>query len=303
MWEPHHDDLLRAWKKQAAINLWLALASKYRYDIINNWLTYPCIIISASTSIGILGIDFYTAGKYVMSTAIMASAILGAISKHFGAAEKSQEFYTRSKDYFALIRELDYLLGLHFEERGNVVEVLTRLKMQFDRILDLQLEPPLDIIRLYEQKFKPLENSLLDLQNEMRDEDAISDNSLSNIAIQMPFTNVNKKSALFFPYQLYDNTAVLSPSRLPTSQRVSLESVFTNNVRIPPTPRTRRASQLFLPENFSNRGRQMSQLSPKNELKEPDQAKTIDWSFSQNEKMRLDSTPKFERYVDPAAKS
>ena len=198
-WMEYHDDILRNWKKQAAINLWLALASKYRFDIINNWLTYPCIVISASTSIGILGLDKFEGGKYALSSVVLFSAILTAISKHFGAAEKSQEFYMRSKDYFAFIRELDYILSLHFNERNNVIETLTRLKAQFDRIMDQQLDPPLDVIRQYEQKFKPLDDSILQLNDELLDVDSDSLRDIK-IDIESPATTPTN---IMMPYQLY----------------------------------------------------------------------------------------------------
>lgn len=260
-WLPHHDEILRSWKKQAAINLWLALASKYRYDIINNWLTYPCIIISALTSIGIIGMDNIMWGKYAMSGLTLFSAILSAINKHYGAAEKSQEFYMRSKDYYSFIRELDYLLNLDVRERPMVYECLTRLRAAFDRIVDLQMEPPLEIIREYEKKFKPLEMSILGLQGEVITDDndtiasSINDGAAMGTttdSILTPPSLINKsmialpkQSLVMMPYQLYTNpvtsvnphlsrafqSAALSPTSI--QPRASIDSVFARNYNHP----------------------------------------------------------------------
>lgn len=256
-WQPYHEELMRSWKKQAAINLWLALASKYRYDIINNWLTYPCVIISAFTSIGIIGIESYVAGRYVMSGLTMFAAIMTAVNKHFGAAEKSHEFYMRSKDYYAFIREIDYLLTVSSAERPPVDECMMRLRSTFDRIVDLQLEPPLEIIREYEKKFRPLETSILDLQGEIiQDDDSMTISSkeshnddgiatgLNGILNSNMMRTTNKRasmpgqSIIMMPYQLYTHPITSVNPELAKSRRqnaggarASVESNFVGRTQ------------------------------------------------------------------------
>lgn len=159
-WRESHKALLHEWKRQAAVCMWLQLASHYHYARINNWLTYPTVVITAFTSIGVWGIESSTAGKFVMSTVSLFAGILATISKHCRAAEKSNEFQLRSKEYLGIIREIDYILALDEDQRPEVGETMLRIRSTFDRIMDLQLDPPLNVIRLFEDRFKSLESSM-----------------------------------------------------------------------------------------------------------------------------------------------
>lgn len=174
-WHEGHDNLLRIWRKQAAINLWLQLASNYYYHKLNDCLSYPSIIISAATSIGVFGSDNSMVGKYAISILALMSGILTAVNKHCRAAEKSQEFALRAKDYYTFIREIDFILSICKDERKDMGETLERIRSTYDRIVDMQLEPPIHIVREYEKKFKPLEASLFDLSSEMRSRSSVEE--------------------------------------------------------------------------------------------------------------------------------
>jgi len=178
-WNENHDSLLMLWKKQAHINMWLQLASNYYYTRLNDYLSYPAIIVSTATSIGVFGIDDKSlAGKFVISILALLCGVLTAINKHCRAAEKSQEFALRAKDYYTFIREIDFILSTSHEERPFMTETLERVKGTYDRIVDMQLEPPIHVVRDYEKKFRPLANSLFsDLQSELRSQSATSSQS------------------------------------------------------------------------------------------------------------------------------
>ena len=162
-WQPSHENVLSEWRKQVSVNLWLSLASRYHYDSLSNLLTYPTIIISTVSSVGIFGIDTNVA-KYVISVLLIVSGIMASINKHIGASEKSQEFLTRSKDYYSFIRDVDYIILTEPKDRDEVTATMKRLKVTLDRYLDIQVEPPLKIIKQYEAKFKDLEEDLLHMQ-------------------------------------------------------------------------------------------------------------------------------------------
>lgn len=167
-WTDRQDELLQSWRKQASINFWLQIASKYYYGRLNAWLAYPSIILSTATSIGVFGMGNGMGAKYITSVMALLSAILIGVSRHAQAAEKAKEFILRAKDFYILIREMDYLLATPFIEREPMKETMSRLRRTFDRIVDMALDPPIFIIRSYEKKFRPLEASLLqDLQAEM----------------------------------------------------------------------------------------------------------------------------------------
>lgn len=166
-WHESHDNLLKAWRKQASINLWLQIASNYYYGRLNDFLSYPAIIIAAVTSIGVFGIDNTLLGKYITSILALMTGTLTAVNKHLQAAEKAKEFMLCAKDYYMFIREIDYILATVKDERPNIIETMNRIRATYDRIVDMQLDPPIHIIKRYERKFRPLEEALFqDLQSE-----------------------------------------------------------------------------------------------------------------------------------------
>lgn len=194
-WNDSHDNLLKLWRKQASINLWLQLASNYFYTRLNDYLSYPAIIVSAATSIGVFGSDDSLKGKFAISILALVSGILTAVNKHCRAAEKGQEYALRAKDYYTFIREIDFILSRTREERPPMTETLERVKSTYDRIVDMQMEPPIHVIRDYEKKFRPLEASLFsDLQSEIRSNSSSSSSrtSLGPRDIEKHATNINQ---------------------------------------------------------------------------------------------------------------
>lgn len=184
-WRESHTELLHEWKRQAAVCLWLQIASHYHYARINNWITYPTVVITAATSIGIWGIENSEIGKFIMSGVSLFAGILATVAKHCRAAEKSNEFQLRSKEYLGIIREIDYILALDVDQRPNVAETMLRIRGAFDRIMDLQLDPPLAVIRLYEERFRSLESSMLgsDLVKELESSSRASTESDGDRAV------------------------------------------------------------------------------------------------------------------------
>ena len=239
-WTSNHDDILRSWRKQCAISMWLALASKYYYSSMNNWLTYPGIIISAITSIGIVGLGCDGPGLYVLSILNLLGGILNTVCKQAQPAEKSQDFYLRAKDYYTLIREIDYLLAINTHDRPPVNEVMVRIKSDLDRIMDQQMQCPLKIIREYEQKFQPLHDGMYaDLLGNVFDKTHHSTDRTPNdidIDVNSPIPSVifkplkrrmNKPSMIIMPYQLYMNPNTLPPT--PYGFNLNKQHTFANN--------------------------------------------------------------------------
>lgn len=171
-WNKQYDDLLRTWRKQCSIQMWLHNASYYYYSNVHNWFTYPSIILSTITSIGIFSMSNNCTGSsiqsYIMGSFAMISGILASIDKHIGAAEKSCDYRLRAHEYQALIRELDYVLALSYKDRSSVVEVITEFRAEISKITDLQLDPPRKVINDYNKTHKNLEFSLFeDLNSEV----------------------------------------------------------------------------------------------------------------------------------------
>lgn len=159
-WHDGHNSLLQHWRKQASINLWLQIVSNYYYMRINDWLSYPSILLSASLSIGVFGLGTSMTSQFVSAILAMLAGILVAINKHVGSPEKAQAHMLRAKDYYSFVRYLDCLLSTVFEERDPMSETMLRIKGNFNRIVDMSLEPPLSVVRSYEERFRPIEKIL-----------------------------------------------------------------------------------------------------------------------------------------------
>jgi hypothetical protein len=171
MWKPEHDKLLTTWRQQAATNLWLQVGSGYYYRKLDDFLAYPSIILSTITSISVFAtLQNNSYGPYLTSVMALASGILVGINKHAKAAEKAECFTICSKEYYALIREIDFILSTPMFERGSDKETIANIRSTFDKVVEMSLDPPLHIIRQYELKFKPIETQLLnELESEMKD--------------------------------------------------------------------------------------------------------------------------------------
>lgn len=221
-WKEEYNQILKTWRKLSAINMWLSQASKHKYDKINNLLAYPSIILSVFISIGIIGVDTCDSviGTYILASITLVSAILTTINKHMGAAEKAHEFYVRSKEYYALIREIDYLLSLNMNDRPEPYETIIRMRANLEKIIDNQMDFPLSIIRDYEHKFRSLESSIfVDLEAEKikNDNDVVSLNRQQETVLQhatsrMPlsFQNHPAHSIIMMPYQLHRSDVPLN---------------------------------------------------------------------------------------------
>lgn len=167
-WNPSHDDLLKTWRRQACINLWLQLSSSYYYERLNVWSTYPTIAMSVITSIGTF-IGTHIAVRYCMAGLSLLSACLVAMNRHSRAPEKAQDHTIKTREYATFIRFINFILILPPDQRPPMKETLGRLRRDFDRINVTQMEPPIHIIRSYEKNHKSLETSLYeDLNDERR---------------------------------------------------------------------------------------------------------------------------------------
>lgn len=172
-WNAQYDMLLKTWRKQCAINMWLQLSSYYHYRRINRWLSYPSIIFSAVASVGIFSMadscsDDIQVERYVMGSFSLISAMLMSINNHIRSTERSHEHLQCSNNFLKLIRSLDYVLALNYDDRPSPTEVIAEYRASIDKILDVQPNPPMHIIKDYDKTHKSFESSMFeDLEREM----------------------------------------------------------------------------------------------------------------------------------------
>lgn len=183
-WDESHDILIKSWRKQASINIWLQQASSYYYARLSDWTTYPCIVSSVLTAISVFSIE-HEAVKYVVAGLSLVSSVLLAVNKHSRAAEKSQQYSSTARDYASFIRYLNFISILTGVQKPPMKETIAKVRSDFDKINENQLDPPLYIIRAYERNHKSIEASMYaDLVAERRNPELIQssrESSLDNV--------------------------------------------------------------------------------------------------------------------------
>lgn len=137
-WDSATDLLLTSWMNEARKASRVQLTSYYFYQRINNWITYPSILLSAFASIGTFATEEQKIPslKFCLAAAAFVSGTLVAVNKQLRAAEKSQEHLLKAREFEKLIRDIEYIQS----QRGS--EALVQLKADFERITANQPQPP-----------------------------------------------------------------------------------------------------------------------------------------------------------------
>lgn len=166
-WCDKYDDLLKRWRKYCAIHMWLQMRSYYLYSTIDDWLTYPVILLSTASSIGIFSTpstDCASTGskieRYVMGSLALLAAVLASINKHNQSADKAYNYQERCREYQMLIRKINYILAQPYEDRNEVAEVVTEIRGEIDKVTNQQRHPPRWIIRAFNQTHQELDTTL-----------------------------------------------------------------------------------------------------------------------------------------------
>jgi hypothetical protein len=158
-WDETHEALIKSWRKQACINIWLQQASSYYYERISVLTTYPCIFSSAFSATCIF-VSNHPAVRFVIAGLSLASCVLLATNRHSRAPEKAAQYSSTARDYASFIRYINFVSILAEVQKPPVKETISKLRADFDKINETQLDPPLYIIRAYEQNHKSIEASL-----------------------------------------------------------------------------------------------------------------------------------------------
>lgn len=171
-WNEQYDTLMKNWRKQCAINMWLQMASHYYYRRIHQFLTYPSIIFSAVASVGIFSMsdckETSQIERYIMGSFSLLAALLTSINNHIQSLEKANEHKHCAYNFLKLVREMDYILTLRYEDRPPPGEVIADYRAHIEHIVDVQENPPLKVVQEYNKTHKSVENSLFeDLEKEM----------------------------------------------------------------------------------------------------------------------------------------
>jgi hypothetical protein len=170
-WCPKQEKLLIRWAEKAAGYRWLHNHARMFYKKQNDWLSYPCIIISSITGVG--GFAVLSPNNQNMSTeqkqkivifqyffAFMnvIAGILTSISKFNNSSRMMESHSVMSVQYSKFYRNIDMELSLETKYREDVLEFVNKVRLEYDRLLDDAPDIPSHTIEAFNETFPDKEN-------------------------------------------------------------------------------------------------------------------------------------------------
>lgn len=149
--------MLEQLKKVCVLNMYVQSSSAHVYDIINNLLTIPNIIVGGVMSVSIFSTN---CGPTRVASGILAivSTILSSLTKQIGAGERAQQHCFVVKEYHSLIRNIDVNMMLERSLEPNDRELFIReVQNEIDRLYMVQPEPSWFAIRQFEKRYRNID--------------------------------------------------------------------------------------------------------------------------------------------------
>lgn len=158
-WTKEHVDILKEWKAKCFVNLWLQDASAYHYASINNWLSYPIIVISTASSATLFATDNVIV-KYAVGILSLMSGIFASITRQMKPGEMHQQHTLTMRRYDSLIRHIDTCLSLTMDMRPHPTVFIEKIGVEIDNLMEAQLNPPARVLKSFERVYGPLDRML-----------------------------------------------------------------------------------------------------------------------------------------------
>jgi hypothetical protein len=171
-WCPKQEQLLVRWAEKAAGYRWLHNHARLHYKRVDNYLSYPSIVISSITGVGgfaVLnpsgndGVSEETKSKimivqYMFAFLNVMGGILTSISKFSQSSQLAEAHSAMCVQYSKFYRNIDMELSLEPEHRGDVVEFVNTCRQEYDRLLDDAPDIPANAIIAFNIDFPDKEN-------------------------------------------------------------------------------------------------------------------------------------------------
>lgn len=148
-----HEELLNKWKYKLFVQLWLQENSMHFYAQLNNWITYPIIVISSISSATLFSTNSVPI-KYTVACMSLVTGILTAISRQMRPAELYQQHASATLRYMSLLRMIDTYLSLPQNLREEHPTVfMKRIETDIATLMETQINAPPIIKQKFEKKF------------------------------------------------------------------------------------------------------------------------------------------------------
>tara|TARA_B100001250_G_scaffold39475_2_gene31444 strand:+ start:7354 stop:8106 length:753 start_codon:yes stop_codon:yes gene_type:complete len=170
-WCPKQEKLLIGWAEKAAGYRWLHNYSRMFYKKQNDWLSYPCIIISSITGVGGFAVlspndesmtdekkKQIIAVQYFFAFLNVLAGILTSVSKFNNSSKMMETHSSMCIQWSKFYRNIEMELSLETEHRGDVNEFVTKCRQEYDRLLDDSPDIPPNAIDAFNMAFPDKEN-------------------------------------------------------------------------------------------------------------------------------------------------
>lgn len=171
-WCAKQEQLLIRWAEKAAGYRWLHNHARLHFKRVNDWLSYPSIIISSITGVGgfaVLnpsgndGVSDRTKSKimivqYMFAFLNVVGGVLTSISKFSQSSQLAEAHSAMCVQYSKFYRNIDMELSLEPQHRGDVVEFVNACRQEYDRLLDDAPDIPSNAIIAFNIDFPEKEN-------------------------------------------------------------------------------------------------------------------------------------------------
>jgi hypothetical protein len=170
-WCPKQENLLIRWAEKAAGYRWLHNHARMFYKKQNDWLSYPCIIISSITGVGGFAVlspndqNMSTEQKqkivifqYFFAFLNVVAGILTSISKFNNSSRMMEAHSVMSVQYSKFYRNIDMELSLETKYREDVLDFVNKVRLEYDRLLDEAPDIPSHTIEAFNETFPGKEN-------------------------------------------------------------------------------------------------------------------------------------------------
>jgi len=170
-WCPKQEKLLIRWAEKAAGYRWLHNHARMFYKKQNDWLSYPCIIISSITGVGGFAVlspndqnmsseqkQKIVIFQYFFAFMNVVAGILTSISKFNNSSRMMEAHSVMSVQYSKFYRNIDMELSLETKYREDVLEFVNKVRLEYDRLLDDAPDIPSHTIEAFNETFPDKEN-------------------------------------------------------------------------------------------------------------------------------------------------
>lgn len=158
-WNSGYENILKNWKVQAFINMWLHSKSSYYYVKINDLLTYPVIIVSAISSAILFATD-HNLSRFIIAILSSIIVIVTGLLIELCPGQKAEQYMDIAKRYTTLIRNIDYCLSIPSHMREHPIKFIEIINIELDNISDIENIIPRFIIHKFEKKYGNLDKIL-----------------------------------------------------------------------------------------------------------------------------------------------